>query len=165
MPEHAVKGIPLLQARNKWGFHRESLRSVQPPYAGRRSTAALCQDTVQRHLPPEATSGSGERSHIPAPGPQRSWDTAARSLCTRRGLPTPPRARGVQPRLSVCSWDGDSEPEMQFSLLTSPLGAFVPHPSSFCCSAGAGRTGQCSFCRYTSPAEKILLFKDHSPVP
>lgn len=47
------------------GFSSGSLRSVRLPCAGRRSTAVLCQDTVQRHLPPEATSGSSERSRIP----------------------------------------------------------------------------------------------------
>lgn len=81
MLAHAVKGIPLLQARNKWGFHRKSLRSAPLPCAGRWSAAALCQDTVQdishrrrRAAPVKGVTflGAGE-----TPGPQRSRNTAA----------------------------------------------------------------------------------------
>ena len=47
------------------GFSSEKSEVDATALRGMRSAAALCQDTVQRHLPPEATTGSDERSCIP----------------------------------------------------------------------------------------------------
>lgn len=125
--------------------------------------------------------GAGE-----APGPWRSWTAAAavpappqpilRSRChsllpahtARRlprlpGSPTSPRARGVQPWLSVCSWDEDSEPAFSFNRSLRSVHA----PSlQFLLFRGNWQDWTAQLLqRYTSPAEKILLFKDLSPVP
>lgn len=62
-------------------------------------------------------------------------------------LSQPRRVWGVQPWLSAHSWDGAPQPEIELSLLTSPLGAFMPRPSNSCYSEGTGRTGQLSFCK------------------
>lgn len=163
MPEHAVKGIPLLQARNQWSFHRESLRSVRPPHMGQEARLPLAR-TRCRGI------SMGERSHIPwsrrGTRSWRSWGGSSGSSSTT-AEPASPQARSLRTQrwgsccacrasrllqghavLSLgCQFAARMEVRGQLSLVTSPLGEFVPSPSSLCHSEGTGRTGERSFCR------------------
>lgn len=113
MPEHAVKGIPLLQTRNKWGFHQGSLRSVRVPYEGWRTAASYCQDTAQRRFSPQEMSGCGERSHVPHSRGPRQHVGAVLYGC--HAPKTPQRARGAQPGCQFAA--GMELPHQNFSFL------------------------------------------------
>lgn len=69
MPEHALKGIPLLQARNKWGFSSGRLEVSATASRGTEESllpfASCGHGTVQRRLPLEETkTGAGKGATI-----------------------------------------------------------------------------------------------------
>lgn len=152
MPERAIKGIPLLQARDKWGFHRESLRSVRPPHVApgsRRSRKAAVgparpQPTARSPLPARV---AGRLPRLPgSPSSGRGAGCSAVAAGGRRGW-------SLRARNAGCSF-------------SKSLGSVRAPSLPFLLFGGNWQGWTAQLLRgYTSPAGKIRLFQDLSPVP
>lgn len=86
MPEHALKGIPLLQARNKWGFSSGRLEVSVTASQGTEESlmpfASCSQDTARKRLPLEETkTGAGKGAAIP--GAREAPEPWSRSIGSR----------------------------------------------------------------------------------
>ena len=133
MPGHGAEASPT--GGDDW-LRRKELHSSGP----------------QRHRCP---GGAGTRQRpFPLSRSRACAAPAAAAACSLRArwggshacqAPRPLRGRGV---FSLgCQFAAGMEILSQLSLLTTPLGALMPCPSSSCYSEGTGRTGQRSFCR------------------
>lgn len=103
---------------------------------------------------------------VPAQRSQAHATPATATACCLHawwGAGWAPKVRDAQPWLSVCCRGGDSEPAFSFNKSLRSIRASSLQSLLF---RGNWQNWTAQLLqRYTSPAEKIPLFKDLSPVP